>query len=102
MPLVKITRSRQVTIPKKLFEELGLRRGDYLEVDRENDQLVMRPKTMIDREKAKTKKRIQQILERVWERNQDVNPELVEQEITQALKEVREQCKASEHTIKGF
>lgn len=88
MPMVKITRSRQVTIPKKLFKELDLHRGDYLEVTREGDRLVLRPQTMMDREKAKAKQRLTQLLEQVWERNQDVDPELVEQEVAQALKEV--------------
>lgn len=95
MPLVKITRSRQITIPKDLFEELDLHQGDYLEVNREGDRLVVRPKTMVDRRKTEAKDRIRKLLEHVWERNQDVDPELVEGEVSQALKEVREHGRPS-------
>lgn len=97
MPLVKITRSRQITIPKDLFEELDLHQGDYLEVNREGDRLVVRPKTMVDRRKTEAKDRIRKLLERVWERNQDLDPELVEGEVSQALKEVREHGRSSKN-----
>lgn len=32
MPLVKVRRSYQVTIPKKIGKKIGLEEGDYLEV----------------------------------------------------------------------
>ncbi len=89
MPLVKITRSRQVTIPKELFDELELRQGDYVEIIRKGDQLVLRPKSVMDRDRAEAKEQLFKLLERIWERNKDVDPELVEREIAQALKEVR-------------
>jgi len=90
MPLVKITRSRQVTIPKELFEELDLQQGDYLEVVREGNHLILRPKTIVDRERAQAKDRLSKLLERIWERNQDVDPEEVEQVVAQAIQEVRQ------------
>ena len=33
MPTVKLGASRQIVIPKKLYDEVGLEVGDYLEVE---------------------------------------------------------------------
>ncbi len=49
MPAVKIGASRQVIIPKKVYEMLGLAAGDYLDVTVENGSLVMSPKTLVDK-----------------------------------------------------
>lgn len=48
MPIVKIRTNRQVTIPKTIFEELGLKEGDFVEVACRNDTVVIRPKKLID------------------------------------------------------
>ena len=50
MPLVKVMRHRQVAIPKKLFEELGLEVGDYLEAKVRSGRLVYIPKAVVDRD----------------------------------------------------
>jgi AbrB family looped-hinge helix DNA binding protein len=89
MPLVKIPRSRQVTIPKQLFEELELQQGEYVEVTRQGEELILRPQAVVDRDRARAKERLQQLLERIWERNKDVDPEEVEREVTAAIQEVR-------------
>lgn len=49
MPAVKIGASRQVIIPKKIYELLGLAAGDYLDVTVENGSLVMSPKQLVDK-----------------------------------------------------
>jgi AbrB family looped-hinge helix DNA binding protein len=49
LPAVKIGASRQVIIPKKVYEMLGLAAGDYLDVTVENGSLVMSPKTLVDK-----------------------------------------------------
>ena len=49
MAAVKIGVSRQVAIPKKLHDELGLSPGDYLEVELCKGKLVLTPKTLIDK-----------------------------------------------------
>lgn len=101
MSLVKITRSRQVTIPKELFDELDLQQGDYLEVTREGDQLILRPKAVVDRERAQAKDRLSKLLERIWERNEDVDPEEVERVVGQAIQEVRLARRQHELTNRG-
>jgi AbrB family looped-hinge helix DNA binding protein len=49
MPAVKVGSSRQVAIPKKIFTDLGLAPGDYLEVERRGNTLVLTPKALIDK-----------------------------------------------------
>ena len=46
---VKLGMNRQVVIPKKLHDRLGLESGDYLEVEEQQGRVVMTPKTLIDR-----------------------------------------------------
>lgn len=89
MSLVKITRNRQITIPKELFDALDLQQGEYIEVTQEGDRIILRPKTVVDRERVTAKERLGKLLEEVWERNAGVDPELIEQEIAHAVSEVR-------------
>jgi len=47
MPTVKLGRSRQIVIPKKLYDALGLAPGDYLEVELYTDnRLLVTPKEL--------------------------------------------------------
>ena len=50
MPVVKVMERRQVVIPKKIFEELGLAIGDYLEAKIQNGKIVYVPKKLVDRD----------------------------------------------------
>jgi AbrB family looped-hinge helix DNA binding protein len=50
MPTVKLGASRQIVIPKKLYDELGLEAGDYLEVELyKGGKLLVTPKELVDR-----------------------------------------------------
>lgn len=49
---VKIGVSRQVVIPKKIHDQLGLEPGDYLEVELEGDRVVLTPKALIEKRVA--------------------------------------------------
>ena len=46
---VKIGVSRQVVIPKKIHDELGLEPGDYLEVELVDDRVVLTPKALVEK-----------------------------------------------------
>jgi len=46
---VKLGSSRQVVIPKKIHDELGLKPGDYLEVEVLGGRLVLTPKVLIEK-----------------------------------------------------
>jgi AbrB family looped-hinge helix DNA binding protein len=52
--IVKIGVSRQVAIPKKLHDELGLVPGDYLQVEVEGDCLILTPKALIEKRLAES------------------------------------------------
>ena len=48
--MVKLGASQQMVIPKKLFEDLGLAAGDYLEVELyEGNKLLVTPKELVDK-----------------------------------------------------
>jgi AbrB family looped-hinge helix DNA binding protein len=49
---VKIGVSRQVVIPKKIHDQLGLEPGDYLEVELEGDRVVLTPKALVEKRLA--------------------------------------------------
>jgi AbrB family looped-hinge helix DNA binding protein len=50
MPTVKLGASRQIVIPKKLYDELRLEAGDYLEVELyEGKKLLVTPKELVDK-----------------------------------------------------
>jgi len=50
MAAVKVGVSRQVVIPKKIHDKLGLAPGDYLEVEVERGKVVMTPRTPVDKQ----------------------------------------------------
>jgi AbrB family looped-hinge helix DNA binding protein len=53
MPAVKIGASRQVVIPKRMYDELGLDPGDYLEVELHDGKLTLTPKTLVDKQSTR-------------------------------------------------
>lgn len=48
MPIVKINTNRQVTIPKPIFDDMGLQEGGFVEVTRYKDHIVIKPKKLVD------------------------------------------------------
>ncbi len=49
MPVVKLGKSYQVSLPKKLLEEMGLEVGDYFEVQRKGNRIVLIPKVLVEK-----------------------------------------------------
>lgn len=60
MAVVKIGVSRQVAIPKKLHDQLGLAPGDYLQVELDGDRLILTPKALIEKRLAESLEDIRQ------------------------------------------
>jgi AbrB family looped-hinge helix DNA binding protein len=58
--VVKIGVSRQVAIPKKLHDQLGLSPGDYLQVELEGERLILTPKALIEKRLAESLEDIRQ------------------------------------------
>lgn len=52
MAAVKIGVSRQIVIPKKLYDELRLSPGDYLDVELKGEKLILTPKELIEKRLA--------------------------------------------------
>ena len=52
----RLGQRRQVVVPRKLCEELGLREGDFLEVTRNKDRIIIKPKKLVDPEDTLTPK----------------------------------------------
>ena len=89
MPLVKVIRHGQITLPADLREELDIKEGDYLEAELEGKTIVLRPKVLLDREDAI--KALHKIMTEVQSQTRDIDPEVIEQEVDEAIREVREQ-----------
>ncbi len=55
MTISRLGQRRQIVIPKRLCEELSLREGDFIEVIREKNNIVLKPKTLVDIDDILTK-----------------------------------------------
>jgi AbrB family looped-hinge helix DNA binding protein len=45
---MKISPQGQIRIPKKVMDALNIDKGDYVEVEIEQDQIVLKPRKLID------------------------------------------------------
>jgi AbrB family looped-hinge helix DNA binding protein len=54
MAVSRLGQRRQVVIPKAICDELGLREGDFVEVTRGKDRIVVKPKKLVDLENTLT------------------------------------------------
>ena len=50
MPVVKILRHGQITLPKEIRKILGVDEGDLLELGLENARVFLQPKILVDKE----------------------------------------------------
>ncbi len=87
MELVKAGRSRQVTIPKQIFDSLGLKEGDYVQVEVEGSRIVLTPVAVIKKEKAKSE--FFQLVQKLRRNAETLTEEEIEEEIRAALEESR-------------
>jgi AbrB family looped-hinge helix DNA binding protein len=58
--LAKVGTSRQLAIPKKVYDALDLNTGDYMEIVVQNNHLVLTPKTLIDKDTLQGLKEIRE------------------------------------------
>src|SRR5712691_1304085 len=54
MPISKVGQRRQVVIPKKICDALGLQTGDFVEVTQVKRTVVIKPKKLVDAEDVLT------------------------------------------------
>jgi AbrB family looped-hinge helix DNA binding protein len=50
MPVVKILRHGQITLPKEIRKVLGVEEGDLLEVGLEDARVFLQPKVLVNKE----------------------------------------------------
>ena len=85
MPWAKVLRSGQVTFPKEIRESLNLKEGDIIDFQIRGSEIIIRPKTVIDKSKAEA----WQMFDAMHEKMKDQDPEEVERLIEEAIREVR-------------
>jgi AbrB family looped-hinge helix DNA binding protein len=88
MSLVKVKEKYQVTIPSAIRDRLSLKVGDMLEIGLENDQIVLKPKIIVD--KSEAWKKLFEVMDRVHSKNKQFDPSEVEQDVLMAIRESRE------------
>ena len=68
MPLVQVREKAQITIPSKIRKTLGIKQGDYLEAEVEDNKIVLIPKILLDKAEAVTlSKKGEEMLKEVLE-----------------------------------
>lgn len=50
--LAKVTYKGQLTIPKEIREQVGLKDGDYVDIEIVGNKLLLSPKLLIDKDQA--------------------------------------------------
>ena len=63
MPLVRMLRGGQITLPAEARKALKLSEGDYLDLEVQSGTLLLKPVTVVDR--AETDRQLDAILSRV-------------------------------------
>lgn len=95
MPTIKVLRNGQLTLPARFRKVLELKQGDLLNAELEDNKIVLKPVTTVEREKMKegAKKRFFALVDRVRERNKNLNPEEIRKIIDRAIEEVRKESR---------
>ena len=84
MPLVKVIRNGQITIPKELRSVLGIQEGDFLEINLKGRNMVIEPKVAIDKDLAQEE--LFQIVKKMRDNVNEVDPKELDQTIREAVK----------------
>jgi len=91
MPVIKILRNGQLTLPAKFRETLELKQGDLLNAGLEEDKIILKPVTTVERKrvKEKTRERFFKLIDKTWDKNKDTDPKEVERIVNEAIEEVK-------------
>lgn len=52
MEVLQIRKKFQITLPRSIRERLGLEEGDYIAVEVRGEEIVLRPKKLVDKGRA--------------------------------------------------
>ena len=87
MPFVRVLRGGQITMPKELRKILEIKEGDILEVEMEKNKVVLKPKVLVDKDRAW--KKLNQVMAKVGQRHRQIPEKEVEKDVLEAIKKVR-------------
>jgi AbrB family looped-hinge helix DNA binding protein len=89
MTLVRLKRAAQITLPLELRKRFNLEEGDYLEAEAVEDGILLKPISVIDRQKGW--ERVREVLDRVHAKlpPSDQTPREQEEDITHIIKQLR-------------
>lgn len=93
MPVIKILRNGQLTLPAKFRETLELKQGDLLNAGLEEDKIILKLVTTVERKrvKEKTRERFFELIDKTWDKNKDTDPKEVERIVNEVVEEVRKE-----------
>ena len=95
MPLVKVSRSAQITLPAEVRKPLDIEEGDYLSVETVEGGILLKPVVVMDKKEAWT--RLLDLLDQVprgKSRKKFKDAKEEEESIAEMIKEFRKQNRA--------
>ena len=97
MALLKILRSSQITLPVELRRQFGLAEGDYLEAQAVKDGILLKPVSVVEREKAR--KELARVLKEVHAKQppSKLSPQEQEEWIAKEVKAFRKEKQPKHH-----
>jgi AbrB family looped-hinge helix DNA binding protein len=90
MPLVKVKRFAQVTLPSEVRKQFHITEGDYLEAEAVENGILLKPVAVVERKRAWED--LFQVIDRVAQRapkSRNTGNQKEEEEIAQTIKEHR-------------
>lgn len=92
MPIARVLRNGQITLPAQIRKALHLEQGDLLEVEIRDDMITLRPAVILSREEAKSK--LTELIDRARAHNRDRDQGEIEREVAHAVEAVRRRKKS--------
>jgi AbrB family looped-hinge helix DNA binding protein len=95
MALVRLKKAAQITLPVELRKQFNLEEGDYLEAEAVENGILLKPISVIERQKGW--ERVRGVLDRVHAKlpSSDKTPREQEEDITHIIKELRQEDAAA-------
>ncbi len=89
MPIIRVLRNGQLTLPAQFRKVLEIQQGDLLDVGLEEDKIILRPVTTVERRRVR--ERFFELVDKTWKKNKDTDPKEVQRIVNQVVEEVRKE-----------
>lgn len=87
MPLAKVLRNGQITLPKEIRDSLNLKAGDIVDLEVRENMLIIKPKTFLDDDKADLWEMIGSLHEKLKDRSKKDIKKTLEKVIAEVEKQ---------------